>query len=70
VKAGDVINIKGKEKAIKFIKDNVELIKDRTKPGWLQISSDKLEIKIMRLPEREDIQQPIREQLIVELYSK
>jgi small subunit ribosomal protein S4 len=48
----------------------VELIKDRTKPGWLQISSDKLEIKIMRLPEREDIQQPIREQLIVELYSK
>ncbi len=70
VKAGDVINIKGKEEAVKFIKDNLELSKDRTKPAWLQINFDKLEIKIMRLPEREDIQQPIREQFIVELYSK
>ncbi|MFC1658732.1 30S ribosomal protein S4 [Candidatus Omnitrophota bacterium] len=70
VKAGDVIIIKTKEKAEKFIRDNIELAKDRTKPGWLQVNAEKLEIKVLRLPEKEDIQQPIREQMIVELYSK
>ena len=70
LKSEDIINIKAKEKASKFIKDNIELSKDRTKPSWLQVNADKLEIKILRLPEKEDIQQPIQEQLIVELYSK
>jgi len=68
VKPSDTINIKAKP--AKFIKDNIEIAKDRTKPGWLQVETDKLEIKVLRLPEKEDIQQPIREQLIVELYSK
>ncbi len=70
VKAEDSINIKTKEKASKFIKDNIELSKERTLPGWLQVNADKLEIKVLRLPEKEDIQQPVQEQLIVELYSK
>ncbi|MFH1338834.1 MAG: 30S ribosomal protein S4 [Candidatus Omnitrophota bacterium] len=70
VKTGDVIDIKGQEKATEFIKDNVDLTKDRTKPAWLQVEHEKLKIKIARLPEREDVQQPIKEQLIVELYSK
>ena len=68
VKLGDTVNIKAK--STKFIKDNIEITKERTKPGWLQVQTDKLEIKVLRLPEKEDIQQPIREQLIVELYSK
>lgn len=70
VRDGDTINIKTKPKATKFIKDNVELSKERAKPGWLEVTPDKLEIKILRLPQKEDIQQPIQEQLIVELYSK
>jgi len=70
VKAEDIINIKTKKKADKLIKDNIELSKERTQPGWLEVNKDKLEIKILRLPEKEDIQQPIQEQLIVELYSK
>jgi small subunit ribosomal protein S4 len=70
VKADDIINIKTNEKAGKFIKDNIELSKERTLPGWLQVNADKLEIKVLRLPGKEDIQQPIQEQLIVELYSK
>lgn len=70
VKAGDVINIKGKDGALEFIRDNIELTKERAKPGWLEVNPDNLEVKIERLPDREDIQQPIREQLIVELYSK
>ena len=70
IKADEIINLKAKEKALKFIKDNIELSKERMSPSWLQVNTDKLEIKILRLPEKEDIQQPIQEQLIVELYSK
>lgn len=70
VRAGDTINIKAKEKAVEFIKANIELSKERTPARWLEINTDKFEIKILRLPEKEDIQQPIQEQLIVELYSK
>jgi len=70
VKAGDAINIKTKEKTAKFIKDNIELSKERASPTWLDVNTDKLEVKVSRLPVKEDIQQPIQEQLIVELYSK
>ncbi len=70
VRANDTINIKAKEKSVKFIKDNIELSKERTVPKWLQVDGKKFEIKVLRLPEKEDIQQPIQEQLIVELYSK
>ena len=70
VKADDTINVKVKENSAKFIKDNIEISKERSAPGWLKINNDKLEVKILRLPEKEDIQQPIQEQLIVELYSK
>ncbi len=70
VKAGDMINVKTKEKKDKFIKDNIELSKERTIPAWLEANAKSLEIKVLRLPEKEDIQQPIKEQLIVELYSK
>ena len=70
LRADGIINLKAKEKALKFIKDNIELSKERTKPSWLDVNTDKLEIKVLRLPEKDDIQQPIQEQLIVELYSK
>ncbi|MGD9015253.1 MAG: 30S ribosomal protein S4 [Candidatus Omnitrophota bacterium] len=70
VKSGDTINIKTKAKTDKFIKDNIQITKERTKPNWLQVNANNLEIKVLRLPEKEDIQQPIKEQLIVELYSK
>jgi small subunit ribosomal protein S4 len=66
----DVIQIKTKDKAKNKIKENLEISKDRTVPAWLEFNSSELNAKILRLPEKEDIQQPIQEQLIVELYSK
>jgi small subunit ribosomal protein S4 len=66
----DTLQIKAKDKFIKILKENLEQTKTRETPGWLQFSPEKLEAKILRLPEKEDIQQPIQEQLIVELYSK
>jgi small subunit ribosomal protein S4 len=70
IKQGDVIEIKAKEKAGKKIKDNLELSKDRSVPSWLEFNTQEMKGKVVRLPEKGDIQQPIQEQLIVELYSK
>ncbi len=66
----DLIELKPKEKASNKIKDNLELSKDRTVPSWLEFNRGSLTAKVLRLPEKEDIQHQIREQLIVELYSK
>lgn len=66
----DIIEIKAKEKAQHKIRENLELAKDRDVPAWLEFDAGTLKAKVVRLPEKEDIQQPIQEQLIVELYSK
>ncbi|MGA2775100.1 MAG: 30S ribosomal protein S4 [Candidatus Omnitrophota bacterium] len=66
----DIVQLKTKEKASKKIKEILELSKDRTVPQWLQYDTASWSAKVLRLPEKEDIQQPIQEQLIVELYSK
>jgi small subunit ribosomal protein S4 len=70
VKPGDVIDVKGKDGVKKTIKENIELSKDRGVIGWLEADLQNLKAKVLRLPDREDIQMPIQEQLIVELYSK
>lgn len=70
VKQNDVIEVKGKEGVGKAIKANIKLSKDRGVPGWLESDFENLKGRVLRLPERDDIQMPISEQLIVELYSK
>ena len=70
VKAGDTVVIKPKEKTIKRVKESVEKLKDRSYPGWIEVDKEGLRTKIARLPERSDMAADIREQLIVELYSK
>jgi small subunit ribosomal protein S4 len=66
----DSVQIKVKEKAQKKIRENLELSKERSVPAWLEFNANELKAKVLRLPGKEDIQQPIEEQLIVELYSK
>ena len=66
----DLVEIKAKDKVKIKIKDNLELAKDRTVPAWLEFNASEMKGKVLRLPEKTDIQQPISEQLIVELYSK
>ena len=70
VKKDDLLELKGKEKALSGIKENMKASADRTVPAWLDLSKDQLQAKIVRLPERAEVQHPIQEQLIVELYSK
>jgi len=68
--AGDVIEVKGKEGVKKVVRTNMDLSKDRGVAPWLQLDADALKGTVTRLPDRDDIQMPIQEQLIVELYSK
>lgn len=68
VKPGDVIKVKEastKSPKFKEIRDMVV-----TTPSWLTVDVDKLEGKILSVPERDEIDTPVEEQLIVELYSK
>ncbi|MFH0913247.1 MAG: 30S ribosomal protein S4 [Candidatus Omnitrophota bacterium] len=70
INTNDLIEIKPKEKAKKKFIENLEITRDRSVPSWLEFDSGNMKAKVVRLPEKEDIQQPIQEQLIVELYSK
>ena len=70
VKQGDEIEVKGKEKIKKYIKANIDISKDRGVASWLDADLANLKARVLRLPDREDIQMPIQEHLIVELYSK
>ena len=68
VKPGDVIKVKEastKSPKFKEIRDMVV-----TTPSWLTVDVDKLEGKVLSVPERDEIDTPVEEQLIVELYSK
>jgi small subunit ribosomal protein S4 len=68
LKAGDVVKVKEKSTASPKFKD----IRDMaiSTPSWITVDTDKLEGKVVAMPRREEIDTPIAEHLIVELYSK
>ena len=71
VKAGDVISLREKTKKNQQVLDSVGSVGGRGGiPAWLELDADGLKGTVVALPKREDIQMPIDEQLIVELYSK
>ena len=70
VKAGDVITVRENKKDNGAIKANIELNSARPVPAWLELNSENLSGKVIRLASREDVDIPVEEHLIVELYSK
>ena len=70
VKAGDVIEIREKSKNIQRMKDVVAVTAGRLVPEWLDCDIEKLQGTVKELPSREQIDVPVDEMLIVELYSK
>ena len=70
VKAGDVIEIKESKKSIQRMKDIIEVTGGRLVPEWLDVDAEKLQGTVKELPSREQIDVPVNEMLIVELYSK
>jgi small subunit ribosomal protein S4 len=68
VRTDDIIAVKASSGAEQTIRDATELTS--SVPAWLQADHDGLTAKVLRLPERDEIEVPVQEQLIVELYSK
>ena len=70
IKAGDVIEIREKSKGSQRYKDILEVTGSRLVPAWLEADQEALKGNVKELPTREEIDVPVNEMLIVELYSK
>ena len=70
VKAGDVIEVKEKYKSAQRYKDVLEVTGGRMVPAWLDVDQENLRGTVKELPSRDEIDVPVNEMLIVELYSK
>jgi small subunit ribosomal protein S4 len=69
VKKGDVISLSEKARGIIVVQHNLDVL-DRKVVGWLEVGDGGKQVTVRDLPQREHIDVPVREQLIVELYSK
>ena len=70
VKAGDVVEVKESSKSIQRFKDIMEVTAGRLTPEWVDVDKEALKGTVSALPRREQIDVPVDEMLIVELYSK
>ena len=70
VKAGDVIEIREKSKSLNRYKEIVSVTGGRLTPDWIDADIEALKGTVKNLPTREQIDVPVNEMLIVELYSK
>jgi len=69
VKPGDIIGVRERSKSLEVITESLAS-SNVSKYSWLEWDSDQMAGKLLNTPEREEIPEPIKEQLIVELYSK
>jgi small subunit ribosomal protein S4 len=69
VRKGDVVELRSKAQNMIVIQHNLDTL-DRTVPPWIEVDGSKTKVTVRDLPMREHIDVPVREQLIVELYSK
>lgn len=70
VKPGDIIALREIKKDNKAVKENVEQNAAKPVPEWLEKDKNNVQVKVLRLANREDVDIPVEEHLIVELYSK
>ena len=70
IKAGDVIEIREKSRSLQRYKDIIEVTASRLVPAWMDVDAENFKGTIKNLPTREEIDVPVNEMLIVELYSK
>jgi len=69
LRKGDVVQLRDKAKRMIVVRFNIDTI-DRAVPQWLEVDAGEHKVTLRDLPLREQIDVPVREQLIVELYSK
>lgn len=69
-KVGDVVSIRESSQKMVLLEQAKDFISGQGRVVWLEVAADNLSGKLVALPKREDIQLPVNEQQIVELYSK
>jgi len=70
VRAGETVSVKAGSQKNAAIAHAMEEVKGRGIPGWLELDAGQFAARVVSLPTREQINLPVQEQLIVELYSK
>jgi small subunit ribosomal protein S4 len=70
VSVGDEITVRENSRKLLVVEGAKEFASHQPSPGWLEINRDAFTGRVLALPKREDINLPVNEQLIVELYSK
>ncbi|MFZ0284393.1 MAG: 30S ribosomal protein S4 [Terriglobales bacterium] len=70
VNVGDEITIRESSRKLAVLEQAKEFASHQNSPGWLEIDRENFKGRVLSLPKREEIQLPVNEQLIVELYSK
>ncbi len=70
VRPDNIIKLSERGKKVAKIKANTESVSKAQQPEWLEVDYDKMTGKVLSIPERDQIDTAIQEQLIVELYSK
>ena len=70
VSAGQEVSIRESSRKLPILEQAKDFASHQITPNWLEIDRDNFKGRVLALPKREDIQLPVNEQLIVELYSK
>ncbi len=70
VRAGQTVAVKESSRANAQIRVSVDTARGRGIPNWLELDAENFTGKVVTLPTREDVKNPVQEQLIVELYSR
>ena len=70
LKKGDEVTVREKSRDLVIIQTTCEKKDERSLPPWLQLEKKERKGRVLELPKREDINLPVEEKLIVELYSK
>jgi small subunit ribosomal protein S4 len=69
-RVGDVVSVKQKSRGIVRVLESVERAQSRSVPGWINVDNSTLEARVVGMPERSDIDAPVKESFIVEFYSR
>jgi small subunit ribosomal protein S4 len=70
VRVGDMVSLAPRAAKNALVQASVESVKGRGVPKWLELDTAGMKGKVLSMPARDDVNFPIQEQLIVELYSK
>jgi small subunit ribosomal protein S4 len=70
LRPGDMVEVAESSRSSQTLADNLSMAEHRGFPDWVEVNTQGMRGKFVRIPSRDEMQLPVQEQLIVELYSK